>query len=35
MGSAGTKGNELVVSNGATLIAQDEESNGVWEMPGR
>lgn len=34
MGSDGAKGGQVVVSNGGTVIAQDEPSSVVWGMPG-
>jgi len=34
MGSDGSKGGQVVVSNGGTVIAQDEPSSVVWGMPG-
>ncbi|HVI49850.1 MAG TPA: chemotaxis response regulator protein-glutamate methylesterase [Candidatus Sulfotelmatobacter sp.] len=34
MGSDGSKGGQVVVSNGGTVIAQDEASSVVWGMPG-
>ncbi len=33
MGADGQKGAEVVVSNGGTVIAQDEKSSVVWGMP--
>jgi two-component system chemotaxis response regulator CheB len=34
MGSDGSKGGQVVVSSGGTVIAQDEPSSVVWGMPG-
>jgi len=34
MGSDGSRGGQVVVSNGGTVIAQDEASSVVWGMPG-
>jgi two-component system, chemotaxis family, protein-glutamate methylesterase/glutaminase len=34
MGSDGVRGSEVIVSNGGTVIAQDEGSSVVWGMPG-
>jgi two-component system chemotaxis response regulator CheB len=34
MGADGSKGGQVVVQNGGTVIAQDEASSVVWGMPG-
>ena len=34
MGSDGTKGSQVIVDGGGTLIAQDEDTSVVWGMPG-
>ena len=34
MGADGTRGGEVVVKNGGSLIAQDEATSVVWGMPG-
>ncbi|MGE5547144.1 MAG: protein-glutamate methylesterase/protein-glutamine glutaminase [Solirubrobacterales bacterium] len=34
MGADGSKGGQVVVGNGGTVIAQDEASSVVWGMPG-
>lgn len=34
MGSDGAKGGQVVVTNGGTVIAQDEATSVVWGMPG-
>ena len=34
MGHDGLAGSQVIVENGGTIIAQDEESSVVWGMPG-